>query len=248
MEQEISNTTSLRITISDILSIQKNIQTVRAMNIKKKQELTDEFNHEKDEYNKTLSNKDVPYVIKQKYNLEYVFLFERYNLKTLPRDNNVKKSELYSNRLDYVLKYLNVRNSKKSISQEKALEYAINNAVMAETITYYDANIEVARQYRIVYSKFKFYVDYLEKTNDPDYHKYVSALPSQEEMAIYDDKIERLQAEKAILIDILREEKFTMENIKLQDLTSDNVKALIMLMYPSFKEALNNNKKGKQVA
>ena len=73
-------------------------------------------------------------------------------------------------------------------------------------------------------------------------------LPSNEEIESYNDKIDRLQEEKAILIDILRSEKFSMTNLKLQDLTSDNVKNVLYLMYPSFKNALNSNMKGKQAA
>lgn len=247
MEQEIKDKTSLRITISDILSIQKNNQKVNAMNVNKKQELTDKFKKTKVEYARIINNKEIPYVLKQKRNLEYVFTFEQYNLKVLPLENNIKKNNLYESRLDYVLKYLNAKNG-KSISQTKALEYAINNALMSEAITYYDSAIEEARQYRIVYSKFKFYVDYLDKIHDSDYEKYAEVLPSQEEVEIYDDRIDRLQREKAQLIDILRTEKFTMNNMKLPDLTSNDVKHIMCLMYPSFKEILSNDKKGKQVA
>ena len=173
MEQEINDKTSLRITISDILRIQKNNQKLEAMNLLKKKELNEVFSKTKNEYTRVLNSKDLPYSVRQKHNLEYVFLFERYNLNVMPFENNIKKRELYENRLEYVLKYLTMRNMpNKSMSKTKALEYAINNAVMAEAITYYDTAIEEARQYRIVYSKFKFYLDYLQKTYDKDYEKY----------------------------------------------------------------------------
>ena len=155
MKQEINDKTSLRIAISDILGIQKNNQKLSAMNSLKKKELDIAFAKIKTEYGKILNNKDIHYSIRQKHNLEYVFLFERYNLKIMPLENNIKKRALYENRLEYVLKYLNVKNMpNKSMSQTRALEYAINNAVMAEAITSYDHAIEEARQYRIVASKF----------------------------------------------------------------------------------------------
>lgn len=250
MGQDNSNNSSLRILVSDILNIQKDNKIIRAMYTKARQDADMNFATKKIQYSEMLNNKDVPYIIKQKYNLEYVFLFEQYNLKVIPLENNLRRIDLFENRLDSVLKYINIKNNpNKSISNEKALEYAINNAVTAEAINYYDSAIEEARQYRIVYSKFKFYVDYLEKNHDPDYQKYVTILPQQDELDMNDEEIDQLQFEKATLIDILRTEKFTMQNVRMPDLTGDDVNALITLMYPKFKEKLDENfRKGKQVA
>ena len=240
---------TLRILISDILELKKKNDAVRATSICNKQSLTENFYKGKVEYDRIL-NSDINYTIKQKHNLEYVFLFEQFNLKNMPYENSIKKCDLYENRLEQILKYINAKyDNNKSVSKEKTLEYAINSAIVAEAINFYDKTIEEARQYRIVYSKFRLYLDYLKKIEDPSYDKYIGLLPSDEELAERDEIIESTQIEKSVLIDILRETKFDMSRLKMQDLTSQNIRLIINLMYPSFKDELAKiQKKGKQVA
>ena len=239
----------LRIMISNILELQKKNHADRVVNVQKKQDIVDKFDLIKDIYTRAL-NSELHYVIKQKHNLEYVFLFEQFNYKVLPIENSIKMCDLYDARLEQVMKYINAKNEvNKSVSKEKTLEYAINSAVVAEVICYYDSKIEEARQYRIMYSKLKLCIDYLEKINDSSYQKYLEILPSIEEVEAYDKIIEENQTEKNLLIDILREQKFDMSKLNLPDLTNKDVLAVINLMYPNFKkELLNRREKGKQVA
>ncbi len=250
MGQEINDKIALNIAISDILSAKDKNERLMEADKKKIIEYKETLKKVKSQYEPIISNKDFPYAIRQKHNLEYIFLFERCNKEIMPYENNTKKRGLYAKRLESIMDYVKAKNSsEKSISQTKALEYGINNVVVAEAITYYDTAIEEARQERIVTSKFKFYVDYLQKTKDPDYEKRVGLLPSNEEIEICEDKIARLQHEKALLIDILRSEKFTMENVNLADLMGVDVKTILYLLYPKFREEIyNQDKKGKQVA
>lgn len=248
MEQEINNRISLNIAISDILSAKAENERF----IKASENKINEYKSAKDQineqYNPIVSSDSIPYGIRQKHNLEQIFLLERCNKEAMPYENTLKKRNLYAKRLDTIMEYIKIKNSPvKSVSQTKTFEYKINSIIVAEAITYYDAAIEEIRQERIVSSKFKFYVDHLQKTNDPDYEKRIGIMPSADKFEEYEDKIGKLQEEKMILIDILRNEKFTMENTKLSDLLDTNIKNVLYLMYPSFREALNN-KKGKQVA
>ncbi len=249
MEQEINNKISLNIAISDILSAKNENERFIYASEKKIAGYKDVKDQINAQYNPIVSNNSVPYAIRQKHNLEQIFLLERCNKEVMPFENNLKKRNLYEKRLNTIMDYVKIKsNPVRSVSQTKTLEYKINSIVVAEAITYYDTAIEEIRQERIVSSRFKFYVDHLQKTNDPDYEKRVDIMPSPEKFEEYETKIEALQEEKTILIDVLRTEKFTMENVKLPDLIVNNVKKILCLMYPSFKDALNNNKKGKQVA
>ena len=248
MEQEINNRISLNIAISDILSAKAENERFIEDENKKISNYNDIRTQIVEKYDPYVSGDNIPYGIRQKYHLEQIFLLERCNNEAMPYENMLKKRNLYEKRLDTIMEYIKIKNNPvRSVSQTKTCEYRINSIIVAEAITYYESAIEETRQKRIVSSKFKSYVNYLQETNNPDFEKYVGIMPSANEFKEYEDTIERLQNEKMILIDILRSEKFTMENIKLSDLLDINIKNVLYLMYPSFREALNN-KKGKQVA
>lgn len=242
----------------NLFNLIKNTNTNRALNIRKKVAADNEFAKTRVEYNNVLNKKNIPYQLKEKYNLEYLFLFEQYNLKIKPFEYNMKKDELYGKRLENILIYVNAKKDKTQAEAQSRL-YAINSSVIQESIHFYNSKIDRLKQERIVNSKFKIYMDYVKNVDYGDYNKKKDLYPTEDMMEQLTLNIEELEEERNILIQVFKEQKFHISE-EILELTDPDITQVLYSMYPDFKnkvlelnekrkeEKLNNDKRGKQVA
>ena len=212
---------------------------------------TQKFNETKKVYDEILKREDINDKAKQKYYLEYVFLFEQYNLKKLPIDNFIKRSDMYSKRLDKLLDYIELsKGENPSYSILRSKLYGINSVIINEAVCYYDGLIEKYKQDKLMNSKFLEYINYLKSTNE-DYSKYSDFVPTEEEIETMSSNIKKAEIEKDILIDVFRNEKFIVDEDNIMSLSKADIPDVIDIMYPAFKEkldSLGDKEKGRQVA
>lgn len=210
---------------------------------------TAKFDETQKIYSQILKNDAIDNNVKQKYYLEYSFLFEQYNQKKLPLDNYIKRSEMYSKRLENILDYIEISsNENPSFSVLRSKLYQINSVVINEAVFYYDGMIEKYKQDKIMNSKFLEYINYLKQTNG-DYQKYKDLIPTSDMLEEINLNIKRAEYEKDVLIDVFRNDKFvTPEDV--MSLAHADIPKVVDIMYPGFKEKLNsiNNEKGMQAA
>lgn len=210
---------------------------------------TSKFDETQKVYNQILKNDAIDKRTKQKYYLEYSFLFEQYNQKKLPLDNYIKRSEMYSKRLEQVLDYIELSNNENhSFSALRSKLYQINSAVINEAVCYYEGLVEKYKQDKIMNSKFLEYINYLKQTND-DYEKYKDLIPKNEEIEEMVLNVKRAEYEKDILIDVFRSDRFVTPD-DVMSLVSADIPKVVDIMYPGFKEKLSeiDTEKGKQAA
>lgn len=221
----------------NILNLIKSNNTNRAINIRNKVNVTNEFSETKKNYNRVLERKDVPYQLKEKYNLEYLFLFEQNNLKVLPFDYDTKKSELYGDRLENILKYV-IAKKEKTTAEAQSKLYSVNSSVIKEAIHYYNSKIDRLKQERIVNSKFKLYMDYIEQIDYSDYKQKLDLYPTDEVMEQLTIAIEELEQERTILVQTFKEVKFHVDEDDILELTDPDITQVLYSMYPNFKEKM----------
>ena len=235
--------------VSVIIKMEENnLSNLKKHELEKKTEI-EKFQTVKKSYDKLFENEDLNEVIKRKYSLEYMFLFEQYTQKLLPHENFIKRSRLYSKRLEKILDFLEINNTPNpSFSALRSKLYQINGIVISEAVCYYDGLIEKYKQEKIMNSKFVEYISYLKKLGE-DITKYESVLPTELKNQKLELSLDQAIKERNILIEIFRNEKFSFNDSDIMLLSKADIPDVLDIMYPSFKERLSEEvMKGKQAA
>lgn len=238
-----------------IMKLLRTLEKYKAKIIIEKNEISTEFSKLKENYDVFLNELTAKYEnnlvtrekynsLKEKFDLEYIFLFEQYNAKILKQDVLDKRSDLYGERLEQLLRYLVSKNSNNEILSGNII-YAFNGSVTKESILYYNSEIEKAKQQRKLVVSFHKYMDYLEQNEISEFNKYDHLMIDSNDNEKIELSIQKLEREKAILIEVLKNTKFVVIG-DIDALTNTKIMDVLNLMYPTFNEILtttNNSEK-----
>lgn len=205
----------------------------RDLSAKKLNEEKDRFDIIRNRYSNVIDNN-------KKRELEYLFLFEQHNLKRMPYENRINQINLYTNRLEQFIYYINASESKSEI-KTKSMSYRFNDAIQKESLSYYDNSIQELKQRVITIKRFNSYMEYLRENDIEEFNNKLDSMSYIEDLNELLDKQSKLEQTKEILKSTFITDKFVMEldNNTKDELMIEPVISVVSKMYPGLDDKLS---------
>lgn len=194
-------------------------------------ELKKNFDLKKSHYTTEIRKSD-------RYNLEYVFLLEQYNLNRLSLESKIKKSMMYTERLTKFSEHLRTRKVQRLVDIKRTF-FEFNDIVQKELISAYESDIQILKQRKILSDSFERYLVCLKEKYQSDYEQKKDFSISKEELDEINEKKDMLKEEQRIVIKELSERfKISDDVIVSMQLSNPNVMIVAQTMYPNLKEKM----------
>ncbi len=178
----------------------------------------------------------------EQYNLQYMFLFEQYNLKRINFENELQMIDAYDKRLKKLSEHLLTRKGNRLLDVKRSF-YEFNSLVQNELVRKYKLKIESLKQKKIMSERFNNLLDYLKINRIDEYNEKKDFAYSEEEIQKINDDIQKLTEKEMIIINVLKNDHFEVsDDVAMSlELADRNILNVAIKMYPNLKEKLNPN-------
>lgn len=234
-------------TCDKVVALQSGIFKLIQENDSKRYILEQKLNGLKEKFNKIKGcyNEEVRKI--SRYDLEYIFLFEQYNLNRLILEADIKKNELYGKRLKKLSEHIYNRKIGRVLDVKRTF-YEFNGLVQTEMVNNYEFKIQTLKQKKIMANKYDVYLGCLRKADYQEYLKKSSLAYSKEEKEIIDNGKDELREEQKVVVGVLSQKfDITDDVIMSMQLASPDIVAVAQKMYPDLEGKMSQLKDGKKV-
>lgn len=178
----------------------------------------------------------------EKYNLQYMFLFEQYNLKRINYENELQMIDAYDKRLKKLSEHLLTRKGNRLLDVKRTF-YEFNSLVQNELVRKYKLKIESLKQKKIMSERFNNLLDYLKINNIDEYNEKKDFAYTEEENNKINSDIQRLTEKEMTIINVLKNDHFEVsDDVAMSlELADRNILNVAIKMYPNLEEKLNPN-------
>lgn len=221
------------------VSLQSEIFKLIRDNDKNRYIYEQKLNQLKNKFN-TIKNSYTDEVRKlERYNLEYMFLFEQYNLNRMNVEYKLKEINLYDKRLKKFSEHINTRKVGRVLDVKKTF-YEFNGLVQMEIVCSYEAKIQLLRQRKIMSDRFNQYLDKLEEKNIDEYNEKLPLAYSKNEILAIDENKNKEKKEQQIVVEVLKSDHFDVSDdvVMSMELASPDISLVSQKMYPNLKDKL----------
>lgn len=223
-----------------VVSLQASVFKMIRNNDKKRYLTEQQLNNLKNNFMMTKNSYTAEIRKYKKYNLQYMFLFEQYNLKRLNYENELQMIEAYDKRLKKLSEHLLTRKGNRLLDVKRTF-YEFNSLVQNELVRKYKLKIESLKQKKLMSERYDDLLEYL-KTNDiEEYNEKKEFAYSEEEKQKTITDIQELTERKLIIINVLKNDHFDVsDDLAMSlELANRNILSVAIKMYPNLNEKLN---------
>lgn len=174
----------------------------------------------------------------ERYDLEYMFLLEQYNLSRLVIEAKIREINMHTKRLEMFDRHLLSRKGKTTDIRNSF--YGFNDAIQKELIDKYDTRIQILKQRKILSDRFEKYLKVLKENYPSDYQEKKGYSMSDEELMDIIERKELLREEESITkIELGKRFAVLSERtIMSMELTDPDVMIVAQKMYPNLKDRI----------
>lgn len=233
-------------TCNKVVALQSGIFRLIRENDNKRYILEQQLNGIKEKFNKikVFYNEEVRKI--SRYDLEYIFLFEQYNLNRLTLESKIRKNDLYDKRLKKFSEHINNRKIGRVLDVKRTF-YEFNGLVQTEMISNYEFKIQTLKQKKIMANKYDVYLECLKKTDYQEYLKKSALAYSREEKEVIDDEKDELREEQKVVVGVLSQKfDITDDVVMSMQLASPDIVVVAQKMYPDLKGKMLQLSEGKK--
>ena len=186
----------------------------------------------------------------EKYNLQYMFLFEQYNLKRIDYENELQMIDAYDKRLKKLSEHLLTRKGNRLLDVKRTF-YEFNSLVQNELVRKYKLKIESLKQKKLMSERYDALLEYLRNNDIEEYNEKKDFAYTEEEKQELISSIQQLTDREMTIITVLKNDHFEVsDDVAMSlELADRNILNVAAKMYPNLKEKLNSNSnEGKKKA
>lgn len=226
-----------------VVSLQSEVFKLIRNNDKKRYTTEQQLNNLKNNF--LMTQNSYPEEVKkhERYNLQYIFLFEQYNFKRITLENELQMIDAYDKRLKKLSEHLFTRKSNRLLDVKRTL-YEFNSLVQNELVRKYKLKIEELKQKKIMSDRYEDLLNYLEQNNINEYNEKKEFAYSDEEKMETENSIEKLTDNQLSIINILKNDHFDINDDVVMSLAlaNENILLVATKMYPGLKELISSKK------
>ncbi len=178
----------------------------------------------------------------EKYNLQYMFLFEQYNLKRIDYENELQMIDAYDKRLKKLSEHLLTRKGNRLLDVKRTF-YEFNSLVQNELVRKYKLKIESLKQKKLMSERYDALLEYLRNNDIEEYNEKKDFAYTEEEKQELISSIQQLTDREMTIITVLKNDHFEVsDDVAMSlELADRNILNVAAKMYPNLKEKLNSN-------
>lgn len=178
----------------------------------------------------------------EKYNLQYMFLFEQYNLKRIDYENELQMIDAYDKRLKKLSEHLLTRKGNRLLDVKRTF-YEFNSLVQNELVRKYKLKIESLKQKKLMSERYDALLEYLRNNDIEEYNEKKDFAYTEEEKQELISSIQQLIDREMTIITVLKNDHFEVsDDVAMSlELADRNILNVATKMYPNLKEKLNSN-------
>lgn len=178
----------------------------------------------------------------EKYNLQYMFLFEQYNLKRIDYENELQMIDAYDKRLKKLSEHLLTRKGNRLLDVKRTF-YEFNSLVQNELVRKYKLKIESLKQKKLMSERYDALLEYLRNNDIEEYNEKKDFAYTEEEKQELISSIQQLTDREMTIITVLKNDHFEVsDDVAMSlELADRNILNVATKMYPNLKEKLNPN-------
>lgn len=232
-----------------VVSLQSQIFRLIRDNDKKRYITEQQLNNLKNNFSMTQNSYTEQVKKHERYRLQYIFLFEQYNLKRITLENELQLIDAYDKRLKKLSEHLYTRKCDRLLDVKRTL-YEFNSLVQNELVKKYKLKIEELKQKKVMSDRFEEYLEYLKINDNEEYNEKKVFAYSEEEKEEIETKKNKLTDNQLSIIEILKGEHFEVSDEVVMSLALASKDALVVAvkMYPSLNELINSKETSKRKA
>ena len=185
----------------------------------------------------------------EKYNLQYMFLFEQYNLKRIDYENELQMIDAYDKRLKKLSEHLLTRKGNRLLDVKRTF-YEFNSLVQNELVRKYKLKIESLKQKKLMSERYDALLEYLRNNDIEEYNEKKDFAYTEEEKQELISSIQQLTDREITIITVLKNDHFEVsDDVAMSlELADRNILNVAAKMYPNLREKLNSKTEEKKKA
>lgn len=185
----------------------------------------------------------------EKYNLQYMFLFEQYNLKRIDYENELQMIDAYDKRLKKLSEHLLTRKGNRLLDVKRTF-YEFNSLVQNELVRKYKLKIESLKQKKLMSERYDALLEYLRNNDIEEYNEKKDFAYTEEEKQELISSIQQLTDREMTIITVLKNDHFEVsDDVAMSlELADRNILNVAAKMYPNLREKLNSKTEEKKKA
>lgn len=185
----------------------------------------------------------------EKYNLQYMFLFEQYNLKRIDYENELQMIDSYDKRLKKLSEHLLTRKGNRLLDVKRTF-YEFNSLVQNELVRKYKLKIESLKQKKLMSERYDALLEYLKNNDIEEYNEKKDFAYTEEEKQELTSSIQQLTDREMTIITVLKNDHFEVsDDVAMSlELADRNILNVAAKMYPNLREKLNSKNEEKKKA
>lgn len=232
-----------------VVSLQSQIFRLIRDNDKKRYMIEQQLNNLNNNFAMTQSSYTDEVKKHERYRLQYIFLFEQYNLKRITLENELQLIDAYDKRLKKLSEHLFTRKSNRLLDVKRTF-YEFNSLVQNELVKKYKLKIEELKQKKVMSDRYDDLLEYLKINDTEEYNEKKEFAYSEEEKNEIENKKNKLADNQLSIINILKSEHFEVSDDVVMSLALASKDALVVAikMYPGLNELINSKSTEKRKA
>ena len=147
----------------------------------------------------------------EKYNLQYMFLFEQYNLKRIDYENELQMIDAYDKRLKKLSEHLLTRKGNRLLDVKRTF-YEFNSLVQNELVRKYKLKIESLKQKKLMSERYDALLEYLRNNDIEEYNEKKDFAYTEEEKQELISSIQQLTDREMTIITVLKNDHFEVSD------------------------------------
>lgn len=230
-----------------VVSLQSEVFKLIRNNDKKRYITEQQLNNLKNNFSMTQNSYSEDVRKHECYNLQYVFLFEQYNLKRITLENELEMIDSYDKRLKKLSEHLFTRKSNRLLDVKRTF-YEFNSLVQNELVKKYKLKIEELKQRKIMSDRYDELLNYLKLNDINEYNEKKEFSYSDEEKLEIENSKNKLVDNQLRIIDILKKDHFDVSDDVVMSLAlaSRDVLSVATKMYPSLDDLVHSKESNEK--
>jgi len=230
-----------------VVSLQSEVFKLIRNNDKKRYTTEQQLNNLKNNFSMTQNSYSEEIRKQERYNLQYIFLFEQYNLKRITLENEIQMIDAYDKRLKKLSEHLFTRKSNRLLDVKRTF-YEFNSLVQNELVKKYKLKIEELKQKKVMSDRYGDLLEYLKLNDTNEYNEKKEFAYSIDEKAEIENSINKLTDNQLSIINILKNDHFDISDDVIMSLAlaSKDVLSVAAKMYPNLNELVNSKQSNEK--
>lgn len=222
-----------------VVSLQSEVFKIIRNNDKKRYLTEQQLNNLKNNFLMTKNSYSDEVKKHEKYSLQYMFLFEQYNLNRISLENTIQMIDAYDKRLKKLSEHLFTRKSNRLLDVKRSI-YEFNSLVQNELVKKYKLDIEVLQQKKVMSDRYEDLLEYLKLHNEKEYEEKKEFSYSDQEKKEIEMTKNKLKNDQLVAIDVLKKEQFNVNDdvVMSLELANEDILTVAIKMYPSLASNL----------